>query len=88
MSYCTCQVSSKLVTFISGGKVLLAFKQESPADHVENDEVLKALGLAESKGPEEEGATGGQVEGATGGQTEESKEQTKVLCEEDVCKKV
>ena len=68
---------------------MLAFKQESPADHVENDEVLMALGLAESKGPEgEEGATGGQAEGATGGQTEESREQTKVVCEEDVCKKV
>lgn len=29
-----------------GGEVLLSYKQVSPADHVENSEVLKALGLS------------------------------------------
>lgn len=86
-----------------GGKLLLAFKQESPADHVDNEEVLKALGLSDSKGTEGEktegatagqgGATGGQAEGATGEQAEgatgePAQEATgKVVCEEDVCKK-
>ncbi|XP_059147221.1 prostamide/prostaglandin F synthase-like [Physella acuta] len=30
------------------GKALLAFKQESPGDHVDPNEVLKALGIAGS----------------------------------------
>ena len=29
------------------GKALLKFRQESPGEHVENNEVLKALGLPE-----------------------------------------
>lgn len=74
-----------------GGKLLLAFKQESPADHVDNEEVLKALGLTDSKETGEktegqgEGATGGQPEGAAGGQAEGGT--GKIVCEEDVCKK-
>lgn len=78
-----------------GGKLLLAFKQESPADHVDNEEVLKALGLTDSKETGEktegttagqgEGATGGQAEGAAGGQAEGGT--GKIVCEEDVCKK-
>ena len=64
---------------LSGGKLLYSFKQENPADHVENEDVLKALGLSENVASD--GATGGQ-EGATGGETT-----GKVVCEEDVCKK-
>ena len=62
---------------------MLAFKQDNPADHIENEDVLKALGLSEGGTSEgqTEGATGGQ-EGATGGE-----KSNKVVCEEDVCKK-
>lgn len=70
-----------------GGKLLLAFKQESPADHVDNEEVLNALGLGESKGSEGEktGAMGGQAEGARSDGAEGAT--GKVVCEENVCKK-
>nr|KAG5706427.1 hypothetical protein BaRGS_032820 [Batillaria attramentaria] len=42
-----------------GGKTLLSFKQENPADHVDPAEVLKALGINEpvpGSGGEETGA--------------------------------
>ena len=81
----TVSLVTAYIFVLTGGKLLLAFKQESPADHVENEDVLKALGLAESRdaeGGEAEGATGGQAEGATGEQP------SSVVCEEDVCKKV
>lgn len=68
---------------ISGGKLLLAFKQDNPADHVDNEDVLKALGLLEGEAKEgqSDGATGEQ-EGATGGD-----KTGKIVCEEDVCKR-
>ncbi|KAH3822814.1 hypothetical protein DPMN_124605 [Dreissena polymorpha] len=59
-----------------GGKVLLCFKQENAADHVENSEILKALGL-------NAGVTGGQSEGATGGA--EGDGARKNVCKDDAC---
>lgn len=43
-----------------GGKVLLSYKQESPADHVAIEDVLKALDISASApaAAEETGATG------------------------------
>ena len=42
-----------------GGKVLLSYKQESPADHVATEDVLKALDISTSvpAAAEETGAT-------------------------------
>ncbi|XP_052819834.1 prostamide/prostaglandin F synthase-like [Mya arenaria] len=60
-----------------GGKLLLSFKQENASDHVENSEVLKALGLSA-----EDGASSGGEKGAEGGATGGPK----VVCEEDVCR--
>ncbi|OWF43096.1 Prostamide/prostaglandin F synthase [Mizuhopecten yessoensis] len=46
----------------TGGKLLLSFKQENPADHLENREILKAVGNKNEEKPEppptEEGAKG------------------------------
>lgn len=54
-----------------GGKTLLTFKQEGPADHVDPAEVLKALGIEGGPpAPSPEGAAA-----ASGG----------AQCEEDVC---
>lgn len=59
-----------------GGKTLLSFKQESPSDHVENAEVLKALGI-EGPPPQSppEGAAAAAAATATPAPT----------CEGDVC---
>lgn len=62
-----------------GGKLLLGFKQENPADHVESSDVLKALGL-EPDTPSE--GTSGKTE-AKGAATKP----TGYVCEEDVCRK-
>lgn len=72
-----------------GGKLLLCFKQENAPDHVDNVDVLKALGLEVNTG---DGAEGGEA-GATAGVGGESKEEggkkpPNVVCEEDVCRKV
>lgn len=59
--------------WLSGGeKVLLSFKQESPADHVELSEVLKSLGIE-----------GAPAEGAATGETKPPG----VTCDGDVCKR-
>lgn len=42
-----------------GGKVLLSFKQEGFADHVDPADVLKALGINEPAPTQSEGAAGG-----------------------------
>lgn len=53
--------------------MLLSFKQESAADHVENVDVLKALGLSTDAEQKTEAET--ESDGASGG----------VVCEGDVC---
>lgn len=37
--------NERLFLFSQDGKALLSFKQESPGDHVDPNEVLKALGI-------------------------------------------
>jgi len=37
-----------LIVKKGGHEVLLSYRQENPADHVENSEVLEALGIHES----------------------------------------
>ena len=37
-----------LIVKKGGQEVLLSYRQENPADHVENSEVLKALGIKDS----------------------------------------
>ena len=68
--------------------MLLSFKQDSAADHVENEEVLKALGLS----PETSGATGAESGGAESQGAPTGRDNTKtppnVVCDGDVCKKV
>lgn len=32
-----------------GTKILMDYRQNNPADHVENSEILKALGIAETQ---------------------------------------
>lgn len=71
-----------------GGKLLLSFRQENAPDHVENEDVLKALGLQVDTGPSEERASEeGASKGASGGAETEEKP-SNVVCEEDVCKRV
>lgn len=79
-----------------GGKVLLCFKQENAPDHVDNTDVLKALGLESDGSGAEGGAKGdsrqaesgsGQAEGGSG-QAEGGKKPENVVCEDDVCKRV
>ena len=53
-------------------KVLLSYKQEQPSDHVEIEDVVKALGLS---------AATSSSEGA-------SSSEPKVVCNEDVCQKM
>lgn len=66
-----------------GGKVLLNYKQESAADHVANDDVLKALGLTPAtSGEDAQGAASGSA-GATQGATSESAGATKVATSEN-----
>ena len=55
---------------LPGGKVLLSFKQESPSDHVDPAEVLKALGI-DASAPES------APEGASAAAS--------ATCDEDVC---
>ncbi|XP_046335662.2 prostamide/prostaglandin F synthase-like, partial [Haliotis rufescens] len=64
-----------------GGKVLLNFKQDNPADHVDPNEVLKALGIEGTVDVEKLVSTEGEGtqvtadgEGASG-----------VTCKDDVC---
>ncbi|XP_064611365.1 prostamide/prostaglandin F synthase-like [Liolophura sinensis] len=66
------QNGGALVVSSGGDKVLLSFKQENPADHVELSEVLKSLGI---EGAPEEDAASGQAK--TSG----------VTCDGDVCKR-
>ncbi|XP_060590204.1 prostamide/prostaglandin F synthase-like [Ruditapes philippinarum] len=70
-----------------GGKLLLSFRQENAPDHVENEDVLKALGLPVDTGSG--GETGeGTGDGATGGAGGSDEKPPNVVCEEDVCRKV
>ncbi|KAL4240355.1 hypothetical protein ACF0H5_001145 [Mactra antiquata] len=55
-----------------GGKMLLSFKQDSAADHVENEDVLKALGLSTEKTSNNDDIS---TQGAAGG----------VECKTDQC---
>ena len=57
--------------------MLFSFKQENAADHPENEDILKALGIP--VGPSEENKS----EAAEG-----QSKPPNVVCEEDVCKKV
>ncbi|XP_045162127.2 prostamide/prostaglandin F synthase-like [Mercenaria mercenaria] len=66
-----------------GGKVLLSFRQENAPDHVENEDVLKALGL-----PVDTGTSGDTSEGTSGGAEGGGEKPSNIVCEEDVCKKV
>ena len=56
-----------------GNQVLLSYRQESPADHVELGEVLKALGIQGGPPSSSDGVASG------GGPS--------VVCDEDVSKK-
>ena len=56
---------------LPGGKLLLSFKQESPSDHVDPAEVLKALGIDAAAAPKSE------PEGASAAAS--------ATCGEDVC---
>lgn len=70
-------------TFVveKGGKVLLSFKQDSPADHVDPAEVLKVLGI-DSPGPTPlEGAAAMSCEGDVCAMPK--KEQPKTTCDDD-----
>ncbi|XP_067658998.1 prostamide/prostaglandin F synthase-like [Haliotis asinina] len=67
-----------------GGKVLLNFKQENPADHVDPNEVLKVLGIEGTVDVEKIVAAdseGSQVT-ADGGEASGGSE---VTCKDDVC---
>ena len=69
--------------YLTGGKVLLSYKQENAPDHVDNDDVLKALGLPRGEGADaspKEGASDNSTKGAEAGAA------PKVVCDEDVCR--
>ncbi|XP_025083721.1 prostamide/prostaglandin F synthase-like [Pomacea canaliculata] len=67
-----------------GGKVLLSFKQDNPADHVNPADVLKALGIDESvpNAVDEEVDAEGSGTGCKGACALPKKE---VKCTGDVC---
>lgn len=50
--------------YLTGGKVLLSFKQQEPSDHVNPNEILKALGIEgtvdfpEARSADTQGASG------------------------------
>ncbi|XP_046547532.1 prostamide/prostaglandin F synthase-like, partial [Haliotis rubra] len=72
------------VVVAKGGKVLLNFKQENPADHVDPNEVLKALGIEGTVDVEKMVSTDGEGTQVTadGG---EASGGTEVTCKDDVC---
>ena len=44
-----------MLCFLAGGKLLLTYMQESPADHVAPEDVLKALGINGGVGDKDAG---------------------------------
>lgn len=70
-----------LLVVDKGGKLLFSFKQDLATDHAENADILKALGLSS------DGFEKGK-DAADTPASDQASAAPKVVCEEDVCKRV